>query len=301
MADLPSLTALRAFEAAARLRSLSAAARELHVTHGAISRHVRQLEDELGQALFLRRGRGLVATPAGERLGAAAGEALAGLRRTWADLRTAGDRAPLVLACPGSLLARWMIPRLARLDAELPGLRLHLAARERDPGPDLEGVDAALLIAPPPWSADWQVHPLAGERIGPVLSPRHADAPRLRAAPAAALAGLPLLATRSRPQAWPTWAHAVGMARGELREAKAFEHLLYLIEAALAGLGVAIAPEPLVAADIEAGRLIAPWGFVATGAQWILCAPRRAPDARIRPLAAWLRRELEAGPATRAE
>ena len=71
-----------------------------------------------------------------------------------------------------------------------------------------------------------------------------------------------------------------------------FEHLLYLLEAAVAGLGIAIAPEPLVADDLASGRLIAPWGFVPTGARWVLCADARNADRRIDALAGWLAREL---------
>lgn len=68
-----------------------------------------------------------------------------------------------------------------------------------------------------------------------------------------------LLHTRSRPQAWPEWAQAHGLAPEALRFGTEFEHLVYLLEAAAAGLGIAIAPQPLVAADLAAGRLLAPW------------------------------------------
>ncbi|MGN6236815.1 LysR substrate-binding domain-containing protein, partial [Dyella sp.] len=77
-----------------------------------------------------------------------------------------------------------------------------------------------------------------------------------------------------------------------------FEHLYYLLEAALAGLGVAIAPQPLVADDLAAGRLIAPWGFVTTEAQWVLAAPTRANAERTTALARWLASELREAPAT---
>src|SRR5690242_8960386 len=125
--DLPSLNALRAFEATARLSSVSAAAAELHVTHGAVSRQLRVLEEALGQPLFARHGRGLVLTAAGRQLHEGTGTAFEQLRDTWARLGHDTDRA-LVLGCPGSLLARWMIPRLERLRHDLPALRLHLSA-----------------------------------------------------------------------------------------------------------------------------------------------------------------------------
>lgn len=291
--DLPPLNALRAFEAVARLDSVSRAATELHVTHGAVSRQLRVLEDALGAALFIRQGRGLVLTPAGQRLREAAEAAFDPLRATWAELLRRQTLAPLVLGCPGSVLARWMIPRLERLAQERPELKLHLSASESAPDARLSGLDAALLIAQPPWPADWQVHELAPERIGPVLSPRHAAIERLRTAPPEVLGELALLHTTSRPQAWSEWAIRSGLDPGSLRMGTGFDHLYYLLEATTAGLGVAIAPEPLVAEDIASGRLVAPWGFVTTQAHWVLCAPRRQEDRRVARLADWLRTQLQ--------
>ncbi|HEY0332102.1 MAG TPA: LysR family transcriptional regulator [Stenotrophomonas sp.] len=290
--DLPPLPALRAFESAARLRSVSRAAEELHVTHGAVSRHIRTLEEALGMPLFQRQGRGLALTAAGEQLRDASGEAFSRLRQSWRQLRHAGTHAPLVLGCSGSVLARWVIPRLARLETDLPGLRLHLSAQEQPPGPDLGGTDAMLLLAAPPWPVGWRVLSLGEERIGPVLSPRLPGAPGLLASDLDGLLDQPLLQTRSRPQAWPDWAHAVGLDPDRMRIGTEFEHLLYLLEAAVAGLGIAIAPEPLVADDLASGRLIAPWGFAATPAQWVLCADARNNDRRIDTLATWLAGEL---------
>jgi len=292
--DLPPLNALRAFEATARLGSVSAAAVELSVTHGAVSRQIKLLEDHLGMALFARAGRGLRPTPAGRQLREASGDAFERIARSVSDLRRDTGPAALVLGCPGSVLARWVIPRLPALERDLPALKLHLSAHEGDFPPRLDGLDAALLIGQPPWPRDWHVHTLAAERIGPVLSPRHPDYDRLAAQDPAALAGLPLLHTQSRPQAWPDWAMRHGLESAALRYGTGFAHLFYLLEAAVAGLGVAIAPEPLVAADIAAGRLAAPWGFTATDAAWVLCGLREREDARLPELARWLASQLQA-------
>ena len=295
--NLPPLNALRAFEATARLQSVSRAAEALHVTHGAVSRQIRQLEEALGRPLFARQGRGLVLTDAGERLREAAGSAFDGLRDAWATLRQPSS-APFVLGCPASVLARWMIPRLDRLAHDLPGLTLHLSAQEAPPSPDLRGLDAALLIGSPPWPAGWEVTPLAPERIGPIMSPRYAGATRLARAPAATLLDEPLLHTASRPQAWSDWARAARLDAPPRATGQGFEHLYYLLEAALAGLGVAIAPQPLVADDLAAGRLVALWGFVTTEAQWVLATPARANGERAGALARWLARELREAPTT---
>jgi DNA-binding transcriptional LysR family regulator len=290
--DLPPLNALRAFEATARLNSVSQAAEQLHVTHGAVSRQLKVLEEHLGVSLFVKDGRGLKLTDAGMRLRDASAEAFERLRTVCAELTQSTVDAPFVLGCSGSLLARWFIPRLGRLNADLPDLRLHLSAGEGDLDPRRPGLDALLVFAEPPWPADMQVFELASERIGPVMSPRFAGYESLKAAPAEALLDESVLHTTSRPQAWPAWAQQSGLDAGALKFGQGFEHLYYLLEAAVAGLGVAIAPEPLVIEDLKAGRLVAPWGFSETPAQLALWLPKRAADGRARQLAQWLKNEL---------
>jgi DNA-binding transcriptional LysR family regulator len=291
--DLPPLNALRAFEATARLNSVSQAAEQLHVTHGAVSRQIKALEEHLGVSLFSKDGRGLKLTDAGMRLRDVSADAFDRLRSVCAEISKDSADAPFVLGCSGSLLARWFIPRLGRLNADLPDLRLHLSAGEGDLDPRRPGLDALLIFAEPPWPADMQVFELASERIGPVLSPRFVRFEQLRGAPAQALIGESLLQTTSRPQAWPSWARQNGIEPDALDFGQGFEHLYYLLEAAVAGLGIAIAPEPLVADDLKAGRLAAPWGFSETPAQLALWVPKRAADGRAQQLAQWLKSELE--------
>ena len=294
--DLPPLNALRAFEATARLNSVSQAAEQLHVTHGAVSRQLKVLEEHLGVSLFIKDGRGIKLTDSGVRLRDASVEAFERLRDVCGELTQSSADAPFVLGCSGSLLARWFIPRLGRLNADLPDLRLHLSAGEGDLDPRRPGLDALLLFAEPPWPADMQVYELASERIGPVMSPHFAHYQALRQAPAQALLDEALLHTTSRPQAWPNWAQHHGIEAGALKYGQGFEHLYYLLEAAVAGLGVAIAPQPLVAEDVRAGRLVAPWGFSQTPAQLALWLPTRAADGRARQLAQWLKAELARQP-----
>lgn len=290
--ELPSLNALRAFEATARLGSVSRAADELHVTHGAISRQLRVLEEALEKPLFARQGRGITLTAIGEELRDRVADAFDQLRDGWSELRRHRSDSPFVLGCASSLLARWVIPRLDRLERDLPMLRLHLSPEENPLAPQHTEPDAALALAAPPWPTGWQVHELAPELIGPVVSPRYAGVPRLLDRDETALCDEALLHTTSRPQAWPEWAQACGLPTASLRYGQGFARLFYLLEAAVAGLGVAIAPAPLVQDDLRAGRLLAPWGFRQTSAFWILATPRRRNDARVDALVAWLRNEL---------
>ncbi|MDT4851425.1 HTH-type transcriptional regulator TrpI [compost metagenome] len=257
-----------------------------------MSRQIRALEEHLGVTLFVKDGRGLKLTDAGQRLRDVSSEAFERVRVVCAEVQRGQADAPFVLGCPGSLLARWFIPRLDRLNRELPELRLQLSASEGELDPRRPGVDATLCFAEPPWPADMHVYELAAERIGPVLSPRYGRFAELHQAPAAALLGESLLHTSSRPQAWPSWAASNALDTTQLRLGQGFEHLYYLLEAAAAGLGVAIAPQQLVADDLAGGRLVAPWGFVATPARLALWVPSRRLDKRAELLANWLRAEL---------
>lgn len=290
---LPPLNALRSFEAAARLGGVGRAAEALHVTHGAISRQLRLLEEHLGVVLFQREGRGLRLTRAGEDLQAACEGAFEQIREAVMAIKRQQRPEALVLGCSGSILARWMIPRLQALQTALPQLPLHWSAQDGSFTAGQQGLDAVLLLAQPPWPRGWQVRELAPERVGVVVSPQHPAAARLAHQPPSCLLGESLLHTTSRPQAWPAWALSHGLEPAQLQLGSGFEHLYYLLEAAVAGLGVAIAPEPLVADELAAGRLLAPWGFGATGGFWVLATPEGAADPRVDALAGWLQEQLK--------
>nr|WP_282103463.1 LysR family transcriptional regulator [Halomonas getboli] len=286
---MPSLNALRAFDETARTLSVTRAAEALHVTHGAVSRQLKQLEEQLGVTLFRRQGRGLALTQEGELLRASTSQAFERLGQACTQLRRRASEAPLVLGCPGSFLARWFIPRLDRLKAQCPELNLHLTADEEVAGRLGTDVDAVLRFAEPPWPADVRVVELAPERMGPVLAPALLDTPD---PDVDALARLPMLHTQSRPQAWSQWFAARGLDPATMRHDQSFEHLHYMLEAALVGLGVAIAPSYLVEEDLRTGRLVAPWGFIETPARLGLWLPAGAPRQDTERLVEWLTQEL---------
>ncbi|MCB8888688.1 LysR family transcriptional regulator [Vreelandella malpeensis] len=292
--SLPPLSALRAFEATARLGSVTAAARELNVTHGAVSRQLKSLDAHFETRLFDKAGRGLMLTAHGETLQAGLAEAFAKLHDSCALLKREVAGAPFVLACPGSLMARWLIPRLEPLRQALPELKIQVVVSDTEQPGGQEGASATLAFLEPPWPERGETIELMAEEICAVASP--ALAARLDAHAPASLFEHGLLSTASRPQAWPAWGRAHGLdvaaLEGALERGQGFEHLYYLMEAAVAGLGVAIAPRLLVEDDLKSGRLIAPWGSVTTSARLCLwLADARHNDAGER-LAAWLDREL---------
>ncbi len=290
--NLPPLNALKAFEASARLQSITLAAKELHVTHGAVSRQVKQLEEHLGITLLSKDGRGIKLTDAGMRLYQSSHEAFNLIHQACLDIKRQTQQAPFVLACPGSLLARWLIPRLEQLQHDLPDLRLQVITNAGDDNLQHSEADASLVFLDQPCPDTMQAYTLDIERIGPVLSPRYQRAATLSTAPAAQLLNEPLLFTHSRPQAWPQWVQAQQLPESDLHYAQGFEHLYYLLEAAVAGLGVAIAPEHLVRSDIASGRLLAPWGFVETSAKLVLLARKNQHTQRAQQLADWLTNSL---------
>ena len=199
--NLPPLNALKAFEASARLQSITLAAKELHVTHGAVSRQVKQLEEHLGITLLSKHGRGIKLTDAGMRLYQSSHEAFTQIHQSCVDIKRQTQQAPFVLACPGSLLARWLIPRLEQLQHDLPDLRLQVITNAGDDNTlQQSDADASLVFLDQACPESMHAYILDNERIGPVLSPLYQRADALRSASAAQLLDEPLLFTHSRQQ-----------------------------------------------------------------------------------------------------
>lgn len=281
---LPPLNALRAFEAAGRHGGMGRAAAELHVTHSAVSRQVRQLEQVLGVQLFEGPRNALRLTEAGRLL-------LPGLSAAFDQLdlavRLVADAAegPLDLSAMGTFTMRWLIPRLHRFQAAHPGIEVRLSASDRPVDLERDGWDVAIRVGQPPWPTGCGVITLFAEQVGPVLAPRLVR-PRARE-----LDGLPVLHTRTRPGAWADWSTRTGIAVPAAAGVE-HEHFYFMLEAAIAGLGVCIAPWPLVADDVQAGRLAAPHGFVDSGRVYVALR-RRQRHRRSALFCAWL--EEEAG------
>ncbi|WCM53261.1 LysR family transcriptional regulator [Pseudomonas sp. WJP1] len=270
-ARMPSLLALRCFESAGRFENFARAADELHLTPGAISRAVRLLEEDLGVDLFERRSRRVFLTDAGRRLAKAVSEGLGLMHQAVREIRTDARRArQLVLSCEPTLLMRWLIPRWSDFQKHHRGMDIHLVA-----GGGLfsfdHGIDLAIRRDDFPRPPGYHAETLFPEKVGPVCRPEKADqwfdknSKCLRSS-------APLLQTNSRPAAWQEWASAKGLPTPAV-EMQSFEHFYFSIQAAVAGLGVAIGPWHLVRDEIQSGMLAAPLGFVEDGSRYCLLSP----------------------------
>jgi DNA-binding transcriptional LysR family regulator len=270
-ARMPSLLALRCFESAARLENFARAADELHLTPGAISRAVRLLEEDLGVDLFERRSRRVFLTDAGRHLAKAVSEGLGLMNQAVGEIRTDARRArQLVLSCEPTLLMRWLIPRWSDFKTHHRGLEIHLVAGGGIFSFD-HGIDLAIRRDDFPRPPGYHAETLFTEKVGPVCRPEKADQ-WFGKSRKGLRSSAPLLQTTSRPTAWQEWAGAKGLPIPEM-DMQSFEHFYFSIQAAVAGLGVAIGPWHLVRDDIQSGVLAAPLGFVEDGSRYCLLSP----------------------------
>lgn len=284
---LPSLVALRAFEATARHRSMSRAAEELCVTHGAISRHVKALEATLGVQLLARRGTATDPTPEGQRLAEGLTTAFGVIHATLERVRP----GPLTLSCSASIMLCWLIPRMAGFHRRSPDVQVELNMNYDKVDFSRDNISLAIrssAIVPP---RDAIIRELGAEWIGPVCAPDYLAGMPLETPDA--LVRAHLLATNTRPEAWRDWAEATGNGDIPLKPQRSFDHFYLLIQAAACGLGVAVVPHMLALSELQSGRLVAPFGFT-PGIRhlklWI--APQVAFRSDLRALESWLVGEM---------
>lgn len=269
---LPSLNALRAFEAMARTGRATLAAEELCVTHSAVSRQVKALEASLGVRLFQGPKHRLTLTPAGQTLLPALSHAFDEIAAAVRGLRSDGE--DLHLAVNASVSVKWLIPRLSDFARQHPQIRLHL--EELAPQATAHrGAQAVVRIVAGGRLSDPLVTPFIQNHIGPVMTPTLAE--RFAADPLSA----PRLAAQSHPQGWTIWAAVAGVELAPSLE-QPFAHLHFALDAAIAGLGIAVMPWPLVAEAVAQGRLVAPLGFCRAESAFALLA---APGGESRALA----------------
>ncbi len=294
---LPPLNGLRAFEAAARRGSFVAAAEELGVTAGAVSQRVRGLEERIGAALFERRPQALAPTKAARELLPVLTEAFDAIDAAVRRARAPAAAMPLRVACPAGFAAGWLLPRLERFQRREPGIALILTATERlvEPGQSGE-TDACIRFGRAGWSGHLACDFLFADRRIPVCSPHYRATHAVDAAAADPLAGHTLLEALSAPEDWPDWLLATSApAAGTQRLSFGDERLA--LEAALRGLGIALADRALAAEPLAAGRLVAPLEprEMLRGTAWFLLYPADAAScaAPVAALRDWLLGECD--------
>ncbi len=249
---LPSMSALTAFDAAARTGSFTAAGQELGLTQGAVSRQIKGLEDLLGCPLFVREGQRVSLTPAGQDYAESVADALRRIGAASLRVIAAPKGGVLALAVLPTFGTRWLVPRLPDFQARNPEVILHVITRLEPFDFRGEEIDAAIHFGDPDWPGA-VCDRLMGEDVLPVASPTFRAAHP--AAGAEALAALPLLHTTSRSYAWMEWFAAHGIAR-PAGTGMHFEQFAITAQAAIAGLGVALLPTLLIQGELQAGTLV---------------------------------------------
>ncbi|MBP0495399.1 LysR substrate-binding domain-containing protein [Pararoseomonas indoligenes] len=283
---LPSLVALRSFEAAARHRSVTRAAGELSVTPGAVSRGVRALEEELGTPLFTRAAAGLALTPAGDALFTAAREGLDRIAAGLVTMRQAAPRRRLRIGAYTLFASRWLLPRWGRLRECHPELEVELET-SADPLELVPGVfDAVIAVTDRRPRPGLLAMPLVPIETMPVLAPARLPALDWRRAT--------LLHSRQRPDDWARWLAGANIEGVDASAGPRFESIALALDAAAEGLGVAMAIRALVAQDLATGRVAAPHPHVrrTTRHFTLLHDASREDDPALAALRGWLAAEV---------
>lgn len=253
---LPSLDALKGFDASARHLSFTKAAAELSLTQSAISRQVQTLEEQLGVRLFVRGVRKLALTPEGERLHRAAASALGDLAEVCANLRAGRRRPRVTVSAAISIAALWLVPRMGAFHERHPEVDVHLSADNRPVDLAREEVDVALRYGPPELMPPGAA-PLFDEVVFPVAAPGIAAAFPPVPTPAD-LAAVTLLAYVGEPTPgldWAPWLVSLGLGKAQPKAMIQFNQYDQMIRAAADGRGIALGRGPLVRRLIEEDRL----------------------------------------------
>lgn len=288
MARLPQLGALKAFAVAARYESFVAAAQELHVTHGAISKQVKNLEESLGEPLFLRRNRAVFLTDRGRQLAARLSSLFLDLENIIADFRSNAYAQPLIVSCEPTLCLKFLIPNLGDLK-ESTGLDVKVLAAGGKIDFRRDHVDLAVRRNDFPIDPRLHVKELAPEAMGMVCAPQLAASLTQTPRPT-----ITALHTRSRPDAWLNWRKTRNQTY-KLASDIFYEHFYLAIEAAMAGQGVALASVHMVTTDMAAGRLAALGPFHQDGTHYLAVSNSDfATDERRLVFTEWLSRRMRA-------
>ena len=286
MRRLPSLNALKAFEAAARHASFTRAADELSVTQGAVSHQVKALEDHLGMKLFLRRPQGLALTEPGRAYLAVISAAFDALAAGTDHLVERGAANRLTISVSPNFAAKWLVHRLGRFSADHPELDLRISANAQHIDFAREDVDLAIRHGEGRWPG-LRATRLCNEELFPVCSPALLEGARPLQQPSD-IRHQTLLHLGNRDD-WRKWLSVAGI-EADLMRGPVFDQASIVIDAALDGQGVALSRTALVTRDLIAGRLVRPFRptLSVPYAYWIVAPEATADLAKIKVFRNWL-------------
>jgi LysR family glycine cleavage system transcriptional activator len=287
---LPPMNPLKAFEAAARLGSLTVAGDELGVSQVAVSRQVRVLEEYLGVVLFHRSHRSIQLTREGKELNDGISDAFERINAAVLRVSRRGRRDILAIQSYTTFSQRWLIPRLPIFHAENPEMEVRLTSSTLPVDFGTQNLDAAVRSGHGNWDG-LNANRLAPIELVPVCSSRFLQETNLSSA--AGLNQLSLLHSIARPNDWSTWLRANGVMIDASRGLK-FENSTLAYEAALQGIGVAIGIKVLVENHLSAGTLIAPFDKnVVLDESYYLTWPKGVkPSPPLKKFHDWLRTQL---------
>ncbi|MCF8521198.1 MAG: LysR family transcriptional regulator [Rhodobacteraceae bacterium] len=282
---LPSVSSLLALEAVDRLGTATAAAEDLALTHSAISRQLKALEEQIGVSLFRREGKGLSLTPAGVDYAASVREYLHDLARSSMKIRAAGEKSSLNIGVLPAFGTHWLIPRLKTFLTQHPDITVNLSTRLAPFDFSRDKLDAAIHFG----SRDWQgvdYLELGQERIIPACAPDLLTGGPL---PPHSLLTQPLLHLESRPGAWEDWFTRNGHPSERLR-GMLFDQFTHMVEAAVHGFGVALLPEFIAKVEFDRGRLApATQDFTQIDSRYFCVWPQMRPPSRpLQQMLEWL-------------
>ncbi|HEY0253735.1 MAG TPA: LysR substrate-binding domain-containing protein [Kofleriaceae bacterium] len=287
MRELPPLNALRVFEVAARTGSYAAAATQLGVTHGAVSRQIAILEAWLGQTLFARSGRRMVATPMASVLAAEVGLSFDRLTVAAEACGRRDARRILRVSAPTSFAMRWLIPRLDRFHAVHPELEVAVTTVSTVLEELRGGVDVAIRRGAGRWPQH-RVVPVLDEVDTLIMSPALFARRPIRKP--ADVAGHTLLASETRAGDWADWLDAAGLQRLAAHPRRILDHFFVTRQAVEDGLGIGIGPLPMLDIDLANKRLMTPLPKIRVPrAGYVAVIPRGIePGSPVTELVDWL-------------
>jgi LysR family glycine cleavage system transcriptional activator len=299
---MPPLSALRAFEAAARHLSLTKAAQELHVTPGALSHQIRGLEELIGLKLFERRVRSIALTPAGKQLYPGLQAGFLHIRDAVAGLSAMGDERVLVISTPPGFTAKWLAPRLYRFAIACPDIDARVSSSLSNANFRTDGVDVAVrnLASDAAGNVELTIEKLMELSFVPVCSPGLIATHGPFGEPGA-LKRVPLihddtLANRAEVPTWADWFRAAGLEGVDVTRGLRFNSADHALDAAAEGAGVLLAHDVLAYDDLRTGRLAIAFDLVLRSgrAYHVVCPRGRQDHPRVRAFRTWIKQEATA-------